>query len=388
VSQPPDKATPAPPVETLSVPQGEFELQRRPHLPRLPLRAWDAADEYLLQHVAGLGLTAPATGLFNDAFGALAVALSTWSPVSFSDSFLSQQATRDNLARAQLAADSVSLLDPFQAPPGPLDLVLVKVPKTLALLEHELCTIRPFLGPDTVVVGAGMVKHMPAAAIELFERLVGPTTTSRAQKKARLVFATPDPATLDVKAPAPVIYGHEGRRFVNHANVFRRDSLDMGTRLLMEHLPSSGDPMDVIDLGCGNGIVGITAAAKCTQARLQFRDESHMAVASARANFEAAFGGARTATFEVQDALGGVERGSVDRVLLNPPFHQEHAVGDFIARQMFGEAAHALRVGGELWVVGNRHLDYHRRLKQRFGVCRLVASTTKFVVLAAVRGRH
>jgi len=36
----------------LSVAQGEFELNRLPKRPRELLRAWDAADEYLLDTLA------------------------------------------------------------------------------------------------------------------------------------------------------------------------------------------------------------------------------------------------------------------------------------------------------------------------------------------------
>ena len=72
-------------------------------------------------------------------------------------------------------------------------------------------------------------------------------------------------------------------------------------------------------------------------------------------------------------------------MLNNPPFHVDQAVGDAIAWQMFSESRAALRHGGELWVVGNRHLAYHAKLKRLFGNCEVVASNSKFVVLLAVR---
>jgi 16S rRNA (guanine1207-N2)-methyltransferase len=52
---------------------------------------------------------------------------------------------------------------------------------------------------------------------------------------------------------------------------------------------------------------------------------------------------------------------------------------------MFTGARRVLAPGGELWVVGNRHLGYHVKLRRLFGNCRLVASDPKFVVLRAVR---
>jgi hypothetical protein len=42
-------------------------------------------------------------------------------------------------------------------------------------------------------------------------------------------------------------------------------------------------------------------------------------------------------------------------VLNNPPVHENHAIGDATAWQMFTESRDVLQPGGELWVVGNRH---------------------------------
>ncbi len=72
-------------------------------------------------------------------------------------------------------------------------------------------------------------------------------------------------------------------------------------------------------------------------------------------------------------------------MLNNPPFHSHRATTDTTARRMFGTARAALREGGELWVVGNRHLGYHVRLRRLFGNCEVVASDPKFVVLRAVK---
>jgi 16S rRNA (guanine1207-N2)-methyltransferase len=52
---------------------------------------------------------------------------------------------------------------------------------------------------------------------------------------------------------------------------------------------------------------------------------------------------------------------------------------------MFSGARRALRGGGELWVVGNRHLGYHVTLRRVFGNSEVVASDPKFVVLRAVK---
>jgi 16S rRNA (guanine1207-N2)-methyltransferase len=42
-----------------------------------------------------------------------------------------------------------------------------------------------------------------------------------------------------------------------------------------------------------------------------------------------------------------------------------------------------LRKGGELWVIGNRHLNYHIQLDRLFGRHSVVAVNAKFVILKA-----
>lgn len=94
-----------------------------------------------------------------------------------------------------------------------------------------------------------------------------------------------------------------------------------------------------------------------------------MAIASAQENFSAAFGEGRQATFQVTNGLQGIPTESADLILNNPPFHQQHAVGDGIAWNMFQQSRSVLKQNGELCVVGNRHLAYHVKLKKLFGNC-------------------
>ena len=222
----------------------------------------------------------------------------------------------------------------------------------------------------------------------MLEKLLGATDTALAWKKARLIRVNPDPTLTVPDSPYPVQYQLEGTDWLisNHANVFSRDSLDIGTRFFLQHLPSIPQAHDIIDLGCGNGVVGLQMAAQHPDATVHFVDESFMAVASARENFNRVFGASRAAVFRVGDGLEDVAPASADLVLCNPPFHQERAVGDQIAQRMFRQAREVLRPGGELWVIGNRHLGYHALLKRLFGNVELVASNARFVILRVRRG--
>ncbi|MFD8559470.1 methyltransferase [Streptosporangium canum] len=383
-------------MNRLTTSRGEFDLTRFPDDPRDMLRAWDAADEYLLRHLDGidddptdLSGTVVVVG---DRWGALVTALAGHRPVQITDSFLTQEATRGNLKRNGIDADMVRLLSTRDTPPDRIDVLLIRVPKSLALLEDQLHRLAPHVHADTVVVGTGMVTEIHTSTLKLFERILGPTRTSLAARKARLIFCSPAPQPVRDAGPWPRSYvlptgigAASGLTVTNHAGIFCADRLDIGTRFLLRNLPSRRGPERVVDLGCGNGVVGVAAALASPGAEVMFVDESYQAVASAEATFRANVGADTRARFVVGDGLSGVPAGTVDLVLNNPPFHTHQATTDATAWRMFTGARAALRRGGELWVIGNRHLGYHVKLRRIFGNCEVVASDPKFVILRAVK---
>lgn len=376
-------------MDTLTVPQGSFNLSRYPVLKKQNLRAWDAADEYLLQYIDTQRLleSRPSILVVNDSFGALSVALAEHHPQLLSDSYLSHQGTLHNLKSNGISTQTARLVDSLSKPIAKPGLVLFKIPRSLAFLEDQLHRLRPIINQDSLIIGAGMVKRIHKSTLRLFEQIIGPTRTSLAQKKARLIFCDPVLTNRAPLNPYPIEWQLEDSEavLINHANVFSRDKLDAGTRFFLQHIPSGDNASKIIDLGCGNGIVGLIAAQINPNAKLIFTDESYMAVASAKANFGALFGATRSADFFTTDCLSGFARDSVDCVLNNPPFHHNNAISDAVAWQMFNDAKAVLKTGGQLWVIGNRHLPYHVKLKRIFGNVSVVASNKKFVIIKATK---
>ena len=375
-----------------TTPFAQLDLLRQPEQQDEPLQAFDAADEYLLNHLHELALHEQGLHansrvlLLNDSFGALAASLAPHCAVTSSgDSHLGHLALQKNLARNNLASDAVRFVPASAVATGPFDWVLIRVPKTLALLEEQLIRLHGQLAPGAHVIAAAMLKHLPRAAGDLLERYIGPVQASLAVKKARLLSATPT-AKPAVVSPYPSRYTLEQPplQLLNHANLFCREGLDIGTRAFLPHLPKSLAARRVADLGCGNGVLGIAHALANPQDELTLVDESYMAVQSAAENWRAALG-ERPVTIRAGDGLAEQAPESLDLVLCNPPFHQQQVVGDFLAWRMFTQARAALVTGGELWIVGNRHLGYHGKLKRLFRGVEQVAATPKFVVLRAIR---
>ncbi|MCQ8878076.1 methyltransferase [Pseudoalteromonas shioyasakiensis] len=366
-----------------------FTLERFPlDQKNRSLQAWDSADQYLVDYVTEHYPDCRSLLIFNDSFGALSCYFSKQglTVCSVNDSYISHQAAAYNLAENKIVTANFSQLDSLSALPENVDLVLMKVPRTLGFMQYQLSELSEVLTPGTPVIGAGKTKDIHNSTIKAFEHYIGETKTSLAVKKSRLIISQ---AKGGYKAADfPVNWPLEGTDFTisNHANVFSRDSLDIGARFFFNYLPQSSKAKHIIDLGCGNGVIGLMTLSHCPNAQVTFVDESYMAVESARLNVELNMEDKfEQCSFIENDCLTGFERESADIVLCNPPFHQAQAVTDHIAWQMFKQAKDTLKNGGELRIIGNRHLDYHDKLKRMFGNCKLLGSNKKFVVLSATK---
>jgi 16S rRNA (guanine1207-N2)-methyltransferase len=351
-----------------------------------PLRAWDTADQLLLQ--AAGEADAGRVLVVEDAFGALAVPLARQSVevVSWADSHLCRLALEHNLGGTGLAAGAVAFVPAAAAPGGVFDTVLARFPKSLALWHALLLGLRDHVHAGTRILSGGMIKHTPRRAYELLELVVGPTRTGLGWKKARIAHTTP---ALDREPPAlgsdP---GYElpgtGLTVRSGPGVFARERLDGGTRALLAHLPR-GRRGRLADLGCGNGALALALATGNPDAEVLGVDTSSLAIASARANAASAGLEPPRVQFTVADGLDGLASGTLDLVACNPPFHQDRSTGDALAWGMFTQARRTLVPGGGLLVVGNRHLDHGRRLARIFGGVEVVERRGKYEVLRARR---
>ena len=229
-----------------------------------------------------------------------------------------------------------------------------------------------------------MVKHLQHSYTDLFEKIIGPTHTSLAKKKARLILPTFDPALPISAAPRPTQYSLEKWpiTLTNLSNVFAQHNLDIGTRFLLSHLGADQKHINTIfDLGCGNGALGIAASQLNPAATIGFYDDSYLAVSSAELSFNAN-NISNPAHFKAMDCLSD-ETQQADLILCNPPFHQNNTIGTQIALRMFHQAKQHLTKQGELRVVGNRHLNYQVPLKRLFSNVKVLDSNKKFNIYLA-----
>jgi 16S rRNA G1207 methylase RsmC len=364
------------------------------------LQAWGAADEYLLNHINDEQLISvnARVVIFIDAFGALATHFCSEALVQknldiycVNDSYISHQGIAYNIEQNQLDNEHINHLTCLDSLPTNIDIILYKIPKSKSLLIEQLIQIKNTAGQNTIFIAADRAKEIHSSTLKLFEKYLGSTKTSLAVKKARLVFCQLDQQQA-YQSPFPTVWSLANKALKrdfsisNHANVYSREKLDIGARYFIENLPEVTKNSQVIDLGCGNGVIGLTILAHQPSATIQFFDESHMAITSAEININNNLPDlADQCQFHLNDCLTNVESNSVDLILCNPPFHQQTATTDHIAWQMFKDSYRVLKKGGELRIIGNRQLAYHIKLKRIFGNEKLIASNDKFVTQSAIK---
>lgn len=363
-------------------PYGTLELHRYPARQQESLQAWCAADLLLLEACHEQDLTAAATGIANDDHGALSLSLQpAW---SWTDSALAAIAIERNQQRNGLPG--VNLVWSTELPLTPVTAVLLRIPKQLAFFEYQLQQLATLLPRDTLLLAAGMDKHLSPHTAKLIEQYFGSTTRHPGRRKARLFSARRgDQAATRPTRWAGYECGAAGGQLQALPNVFSRDSLDIGSRFLLEQLQRLQPVQSCTDLACGNGVLGIAALRAGLCRELSFCDESAMAIASARHNCGRLQPTTDDILYHHGDGLLGLQQPQ-DLILCNPPFHLGHTVDDYAGRRLLASCAQQLSVGGSLCLVANRHLDYRPTLQRHFQRVEQLAANRKFVVWQAFRG--
>lgn len=393
-------------------PFGDFNLKRVPDTDK-NLQAWNSADLYILKQLyewvqsGKLNLKRAKILILNDAFGALSLPMSQFTCDSYSDSFISHDTTVLNIKNnCPENIEKINLLKSTDLLENKYDLVLFKEVKNQIFLKDEMHELAQCLNPGALILGGIMAKNLQKNTLEMISQAVGPAQASLTWKKAKLIFVDhvvvkPNHENSGFDKAVSVSPVHE-KNIVNYqlvnsseilyslANVFSRKKLDIGTRFFLDHFPTDKYYKKIIDLGCGNGVLSLKAAQMYPKASITCIDESYMAVASAKMTMEANL---NADDYDIKyiaaNALTGYvqthDNNKADLILCNPPFHQQYVVGDAIAWQMFKQSKQVLERGGELWIVGNRHLGYHLKLQKIFGNHKIIATNNKFVIIKAVK---
>lgn len=159
--------------------------------------------------------------------------------------------------------------------------------------------------------------------------------------------------------------------------VFSWDRIDPGSRLLAGALPTLKG--DGADLGCGVGYLAHTVLSSATVTRLSMIDIDRRAVDCARRNVD-------DPRVKIDWAdVRSTPMSDLDFVVMNPPFHEAGEESKRLGQAFIRAAATALRKGGALFMVANRHLPYETALKDAFTQVQQIADNAGYKVFEARR---
>lgn len=343
------------------------------------IQAWSQADAYLLrllddEPAAMRGKVA----VINDDWGALAVATQAFAPLPYSDSAIYRDWLARNLGLADTTVHGIE-----QLARSPATFFLMRLPKNLHFFRHQLSLLSCL--PDITVYVAGMQKYWPASFFEAAHDYFADVEFYPGIRKAKAMRLGEGKANREPQPEQRLECPEFGLAAINYPNVFSRDSLDIGTRFFLENFPDLSACSNVLDLACGNGLLGIKALQAFPQLQGWFVDESHYATLSCRASLKANAIDENRYTVLQNNILHGLSLPPMDAILCNPPFHQQHRIGDHIASAMMAHSARVLAENGRLYLIGNRHLNYNLLLGRHFSQVNVHAANSKFVILKAMR---
>ncbi|MBT9134082.1 MAG: Ribosomal RNA small subunit methyltransferase C [Firmicutes bacterium] len=157
-------------------------------------------------------------------------------------------------------------------------------------------------------------------------------------------YYTPNPTSEhDIKQVQATLRGLK-LRFFTDSGVFSKDGVDYGTQTLIAAM-SIPQGAAVLDMGCGYGPLGITAALVSSIDSVTFADVNARALDLAAKNCAA--NGVTNARFVLTNGFTALDQSKFDCILLNPPIR----AGKSVVFAMYRGAAAHLCPSGSLWVV-------------------------------------
>lgn len=132
--------------------------------------------------------------------------------------------------------------------------------------------------------------------------------------------------------------------FKSDNGVFSKDKLDFGTRLLLENLPIKEMNGDVLDLGCGYGVVSIILS-KFTNCNFDAVDVNRRALHLAKMNMKQ--NNVSDISYIESDCYSALGDKQYDYIITNPPIR----AGKDIVYKMLREASEHLKPNGSLYFV-------------------------------------
>jgi len=175
-------------------------------------------------------------------------------------------------------------------------------------------------------------------------------------------------------------FGNQSFSFVSNSGIFSKSHIDQGSRLLLDYLATLELKGDLLDVGCGYGIIGIVIKKLKPELTVTMSDVNERAVQAALANCRINNVTAAVQTSDLFEQLGEV----YDYIVTNPPIR----AGKAVVQALVKEALEHLRIGASLILVVRKQqgaLSLLKLVRSVFGNGEIVKKKHGYCILRADR---
>lgn len=349
----------------------EYHLERYPKTEDKSLRAWSNAELLALDYVKDKNVHN--IHLFNDRFGVFNCVLNTKKITTIWTYASQKKAIQQNLKLNKFSSE-VDFKTPLEDIEK-VELVLMKIPKSLELFEMFLFQIYKASTEKTEVVCCFMTKYFSASYLKIASMYFEDFEQTKAWKKARLLVLK-NPKKKIIKKKYINTLEWKGSELKQYYGVFSSGKIDIGTQFLLNTLKIKPEEDKILDVASGNGIIAYELLTQNKSARVTLVDDFNLAVASSKLNINN-----KQAEFVCNDNLEDLPKNHFNLVVSNPPFHFEYENNIEVALQLFKDVQKCLVPNGRFVLVANKHLNYKTHLAKIFNKVKLVSENMKFEVL-------
>lgn len=281
-----------------------------------------------------------------------------------------------------------STRSPLAWPPAELfDAVFLRIPAVRELfdLACEVCASRLAPGGTLYVYGANGAGMKSIA--NHFEPWFESSEVMVYKHRERVVSAvraatkrTPKAALKDWEKTFKVELNQTPVALVSYPGMFAHGTLDEGTKLLLEHLPSVSSITRVLDLGTGTGILARALRDQCSDCVIDAVDANAFAVEAAKKNVPGA-------TIYWGDGWSALPKDAqYDVIVSNPPVHRGLIQTSDLLEAFIKDSAKRLKVDGSFTLVVQSTIPVKRLFHSAGMKVEMIAQNTVYQVWRGYRG--
>ena len=195
-------------------------------------------------------------------------------------------------------------------------------------------------------------------------------------------YYTNNPTTESREKTINSTIANENFKFYTDNGVFSKESVDFGTKTMLESFSTEKENAQVADIGCGYGVISIFLAKKYPTFKFTMVDVNNRVLELSRKNIE---------LNKIENEVEVLESSSFDNVvgtfdivLTNPPIR----AGKKIVHKIMTDSYEHLNAQGELWVVIQKKqgmASCKKLLEDTFSMVEVVTKNKGYYILKAVK---